>query len=629
MANYPQRIGEPECRDFLRTGRCKYGDSCKYHHPIGGTKAINPNEPPFPIRPDEPTCQYYLKNATCKFGQTCKFNHPPEILLSKSNAVCSIIGNQNGSSSYRKNQDYIIEDGGDTNNSPNSNDRPRRDYGEINNISLPQRPGEPECIYYLRNGKCKYGSSCKYHHPPRRNNGRETILPTNQVHVQGKSVCGRQRSSSDSIVEGRGLQAYLISGVLHQPGTMKTPAAYMQENSFHHMNGPNTHLGTINNSFQQYPPPPPHTIDMANGVNLNGNGTFIHPLNSHNVTPKMGSPSMSSTTVASSYDTASLETLPPLRIPGQSVMGSPSGMHSQLSSYSDLPKLNLSQVNGSDNNVPNGQQFLLRANSKDEMLYGVVPPMDNSHGNDLIAVSNRSHQQLQHHPNSLQYNHPPSMIQNQSSNTSIASLSPKSEKKSINSSIQNNNNNNNNNNRNGVTHPKPNRTIDDGLSMMTDALLTMLDTQEDTSNNNKFQLDSNENDFMQQRRRNTTSRQPARNSLPDKLLSSSASRIQQMINSHPIEQSSSLSSSQYPSQSHSSLQQQQQQQQLQIQQQQGEGSYEQQHQSIIMGQPPAHPHHHHHQQQQQQMGGVPNNRSRGLPPVDTSGRSPTQFYIPS
>jgi len=53
----------------------------QYHHPPnvqngGGIKQINPFEPPFPIRPTEPTCQYYLKHGTCKFGQTCKFHHP-------------------------------------------------------------------------------------------------------------------------------------------------------------------------------------------------------------------------------------------------------------------------------------------------------------------------------------------------------------------------------------------------------------------------------------------------------------------------------------------------------------------------------------------------------------------------
>ena len=32
--------------------------------------------------------------------------------------------------------------------------------------SFPQRPDQPECQYFMRTGDCKFGSSCRYHHPP-------------------------------------------------------------------------------------------------------------------------------------------------------------------------------------------------------------------------------------------------------------------------------------------------------------------------------------------------------------------------------------------------------------------------------------------------------------------------------
>ncbi|XVE78386.1 hypothetical protein DITRI_Ditri13aG0140700 [Diplodiscus trichospermus] len=38
-------------------------------------------------------------------------------------------------------------------------------YGE----ELPERVGQPDCGYYLKTGTCKYGSTCKYHHPKDRN----------------------------------------------------------------------------------------------------------------------------------------------------------------------------------------------------------------------------------------------------------------------------------------------------------------------------------------------------------------------------------------------------------------------------------------------------------------------------
>lgn len=30
---------------------------------------------------------------------------------------------------------------------------------------FPERPGQPDCQYYLKTGDCKYGLSCRYHHP--------------------------------------------------------------------------------------------------------------------------------------------------------------------------------------------------------------------------------------------------------------------------------------------------------------------------------------------------------------------------------------------------------------------------------------------------------------------------------
>ncbi|KAL8144702.1 hypothetical protein AgCh_003045 [Apium graveolens] len=41
---------------------------------------------------------------------------------------------------------------------------------------LPQRAGEPECKYFLKTGACKYGSSCKYHHPPDRHGAGSIVL---------------------------------------------------------------------------------------------------------------------------------------------------------------------------------------------------------------------------------------------------------------------------------------------------------------------------------------------------------------------------------------------------------------------------------------------------------------------
>ena len=36
------------------------------------------------------------------------------------------------------------------------------------NESYPERPDEPDCVYYLRTGVCGYGSRCQFNHPPNR-----------------------------------------------------------------------------------------------------------------------------------------------------------------------------------------------------------------------------------------------------------------------------------------------------------------------------------------------------------------------------------------------------------------------------------------------------------------------------
>lgn len=56
-------------------------------------------------------------------------------------------------------------------------------------LVFPERPGEPDCQYYLRTGDCKFGSSCRYHHP------RDRIVPgtnfvLNPLGLPLRPVCG-------------------------------------------------------------------------------------------------------------------------------------------------------------------------------------------------------------------------------------------------------------------------------------------------------------------------------------------------------------------------------------------------------------------------------------------------------
>ncbi|CAM0950238.1 unnamed protein product [Alopecurus aequalis] len=121
---YPERVGEPDCSYYMRTGLCRFGITCKFNHPPNRKMAVAAArmKGEYPYRVGQPECQYFLKTGTCKFGATCKFHHP---------RVKAAIATR----------------------------------AQLNVLGYPLRPNEKECTYYLRTGQCKFASTCKFHHP--------------------------------------------------------------------------------------------------------------------------------------------------------------------------------------------------------------------------------------------------------------------------------------------------------------------------------------------------------------------------------------------------------------------------------------------------------------------------------
>ncbi|KAF3670996.1 putative 2-dehydro-3-deoxyphosphooctonate aldolase [Capsicum annuum] len=85
---YPQRPGQIECDFYMKTGECKYGERCKFHHPLDRSAPVvsakdvqQPNVKltlaGLPRREGAVHCPYYMKTGMCKYGATCKFDHPP------------------------------------------------------------------------------------------------------------------------------------------------------------------------------------------------------------------------------------------------------------------------------------------------------------------------------------------------------------------------------------------------------------------------------------------------------------------------------------------------------------------------------------------------------------------------
>nr|AAT28673.1 zinc finger protein [Oryza sativa Japonica Group]AAT35591.1 zinc-finger transcription factor [Oryza sativa Japonica Group] len=76
---FPERPGQPDCQYYMRTGDCKFGATCKYHHPreLSAPKSgYMVNSLCLPLRPGAQPCAYYAQNGYCRYGVACKYDHP-------------------------------------------------------------------------------------------------------------------------------------------------------------------------------------------------------------------------------------------------------------------------------------------------------------------------------------------------------------------------------------------------------------------------------------------------------------------------------------------------------------------------------------------------------------------------
>jgi Zinc finger C-x8-C-x5-C-x3-H type (and similar) len=289
-----------DCRDYLRTGRCKYGASCKYRHPPnvqsgGGIKGpIDPFEPLYPIRPNEPVCQYFMKHGTCKFGQACKFHHPPNLAgIGGANLHHNIQPQYQphhvatlGTSHQVGNGNTVLVSMPIATNSANTIDNHGREGssawiasgGTDRSASgvqiLPQRPTEPNCIYFLKNGRCKYGATCRYHHPVNYHSDRSS---NRGVGGTGSSGGGRGMYTPQQDT-GNVVATPQVHYVAQLP-----PGATMQQGHIVVAGGKVTFVALDGTTV------PAHIVSVAQAAN--GSGT-------------MASSTASSSSIASSFETA-------------------------------------------------------------------------------------------------------------------------------------------------------------------------------------------------------------------------------------------------------------------------------------------------------------------------------------
>ncbi|KAJ4851356.1 hypothetical protein Tsubulata_044515 [Turnera subulata] len=118
---FPERPSQPECQFYMKTGDCKFGAVCRFHHPRervipAPDCVLSPIG--LPLRPGEPLCIFYSRYGICKFGPSCKFDHPMGIftynLTSSSSAdapVRRLLGSSSGATALTLSSEGLVETG--------------------------------------------------------------------------------------------------------------------------------------------------------------------------------------------------------------------------------------------------------------------------------------------------------------------------------------------------------------------------------------------------------------------------------------------------------------------------------------------------------------------------------------
>ncbi|KAK9002201.1 hypothetical protein V6N11_024887 [Hibiscus sabdariffa] len=183
---YPLRPGEKECSYYLKTGQCKFGITCKFHHPQPAGTSMPPSAPQFyqPVQsPSVPIPEQYGGAST-----NVRVARPPPLPGSYvQGAYGPVLFSPGmvpiqGWSHYSAPVSPVLSPGTQPAVGATSLYGPTQLSSSTPSLAgpypslpsstgflssnqehtFPERPGEPECQYYLRTGNCKFGSSCSW-----------------------------------------------------------------------------------------------------------------------------------------------------------------------------------------------------------------------------------------------------------------------------------------------------------------------------------------------------------------------------------------------------------------------------------------------------------------------------------
>ncbi|OVA17597.1 zinc finger protein [Macleaya cordata] len=225
---YEEGEGQVECKYYLRPGGCKYGAACRFQHLQEKTfvaPTLDLNFLGLPVRPGEMECPFYMRTGSCKFATNCRYHHPnPTDLggldpLSGYHNTGSVPLHSSGLSQpaipswpLQRNSNEMVPYleaspsyapllsppqgvhpnlewngylpplnplyppsanmgppmGSVLGGSTKKADGFTHHQQQMPVDEYPERPGEKECEYFMKNGDCKFKSNCKFHHPKNR-----------------------------------------------------------------------------------------------------------------------------------------------------------------------------------------------------------------------------------------------------------------------------------------------------------------------------------------------------------------------------------------------------------------------------------------------------------------------------
>lgn len=186
----PMRVGEKECPYYMRTGSCGYGANCRFHHPdptsvggsepngngesVGGFDSLGNHNGESTIlnlsgasQPSMPSwSSHMLSNKRVPYSDN-RSSYVPAMHSVAQGIHPNLDLNGYQAPIHSQGMPRHLHSGLALNKLMKKSDVSQH-YEQTQVEEFPERPGKPECDYFMKTGDCKYKSACRYHHPKSR-----------------------------------------------------------------------------------------------------------------------------------------------------------------------------------------------------------------------------------------------------------------------------------------------------------------------------------------------------------------------------------------------------------------------------------------------------------------------------